>query len=64
MRLGNYRIELMRATRLPLGLSATVLSSLIVASLLGLPPPYNIIAGIALGGPLFVSLYGLKKQAA
>jgi len=59
---GDFQIELIRKTRAPLALATSGLSAAIVAALLGLPSPYNIASAIALGGPLFVSTYGLLTQ--
>jgi len=48
-------------SKLPSILSSIALSSLVIGSVIGLASPYNIITAIALSGPLFVSLYSLKK---
>ncbi len=58
----DVRIDFLKKTRLPLTLTAATFSTLIVASIFGLPFPYGLIASIAFCGPLFVSLYGLKTQ--
>lgn len=59
------RIEYKRSekkSKLPLILSALGLSALIPTALMGLPQPYGIILSVAMCGPLYVSLYGLKKN--
>lgn len=59
------KLELTRVSKkskLPLILSVIGLSALMTTALLGLPQPYGIIMSIAIGGPLYVSLYGLKKH--
>jgi len=61
-RFGEIKLEKLRKTRLPLKLSIAGLSVSIIAALLTLPYPYNWASAIALGGPLFVSSYGLLTQ--
>ena len=51
-----------RSTRVPLGLSATLLMALMTAAAIGLPWPYDLAAVVAFGGPLAVSAYGLLTQ--
>lgn len=61
-RFGEIKVDQLRKTRLPLKLSVVGLSVSIIAALFTLPYPYNWASAIALGGPLFVSSYGLLTQ--
>ncbi len=50
-------------SRLPLFLTIGITISLIGASLIGLPQPYNFIASLAIAGPLSASILGLRKRS-
>lgn len=48
-------------SKLPLVLSASIATTLMITSLLTLPAPFNYIIAIAIAGPLSASLLGLKR---
>ena len=58
----SHKIQVKKQkSKIPLFLSAGITSSLIITSLMALPPPFNYIASIALAGPLSASIMGLRK---